>query len=95
MSRRLNPTTLGPAGVCDACGGYCHVLFQAGQPCFKCHNGTFIHRRFWVFSDCPFCAVATDPHCPVCDGTHVMATAREDIDPDDLQREIAEYSARH
>jgi hypothetical protein len=96
MTRRrpFNPTVLGPAGVCDACGAYCYVLIEAGIPCYKCHRGTFIHRRFWVFTHCPFCAVAPDPYCSTCNGFGAIATPREDLDLDELERERAEYAER-
>jgi hypothetical protein len=98
MRRKYNPYFLGPSGVCDACGARCFVLIEAGIPCYKCHKGIFLHRRFWRFSECPFCAVKKDLDCIVCKGTWVMATPLDDVDLDDLAdayRDAAEKERRY
>lgn len=94
MRRNYNPWFLGPAGVCDACGAYCYVLIEAGIRCYKCHKGRFIHRRFWLFKPCIFCATKPDPDCSVCNGHYVMATPKEDIDLQELEDERRAYAER-
>lgn len=82
MSRPLDPLVLGPPGVCDACGRYCCTLDQVGIPCYHCETGIFVHRMFWTFDNCAFCA--GDTTCIACHGSGIMAAPREDLDLRDV-----------
>lgn len=66
---------LGPPGACDACGRCCCTLDQVGIPCYHCHAGVFMDRRWWTFTQDRF-------------GTW-LATPREDIDVAALAAERA------
>jgi len=46
MGREIDPE---PCGACDACGRCCHVLCEVGIPCYHCHAGIFMGRRWWRF----------------------------------------------
>ncbi|MGD6497627.1 hypothetical protein VWR49_22640, partial [Xanthomonas citri pv. citri] len=83
---RLDPWQFGPPGVCDACGGACGTMDQAGIVCYNCLAGVFMPRGFWQFSPCPSCR-GTDSFCSCCGGRNWIATPREDIDVDELARD--------
>ncbi|WP_241485624.1 hypothetical protein, partial [Xanthomonas euvesicatoria] len=75
----------GPPGICDACGSRCGTMDQAGIVCYVCKAGVFMPRGFWQFSPCPACKGA-DSFCTCCEGRSCIATPREDIDVDELER---------
>lgn len=95
MSRRLNPLVLGPPGVCDACGRHCCTLDQVGIACYHCERGVFVHRRFWAFSECPFCAGSGNPTCLACRGSGIVAAPDESLDPLALAAEWREAIGRY
>lgn len=72
MGRTIDPE---PAGACDACGRACCSLDQVGIPCFHCHAGVFMGRRWWTFARGR--------------GGQWLATPRDDIDPAELGVERA------
>ncbi|CAD0362710.1 MULTISPECIES: hypothetical protein [Xanthomonas] len=91
---RLDPWLFGPPGVCDACGGPCGTMDQAGIVCYFCFAGVFMQRSFWQFARCPSCK-GTDIFCVDCCGRAYVSTPREDIDVDELRQYWASVVARH
>lgn len=71
---------LGPPGACDACCRCCGTLDQVGIPCYYCHQGVFMHRRWWRFWEDEY--------------GQWFGVPREDIDPAELEVERREMEAR-
>lgn len=69
------------------CGKRACTLDQAGIVCYHCGRGVFMHRRFWEFQPCPFCAAPGHYDCPHCLGKRVVARPKECIDVTDLRAE--------
>jgi hypothetical protein len=81
MGRHVSKFTMGPPGVCDACGRFCQGLHQAGKRCYHCGKGIFIHRGEWDFRKCPACNDENDGWgCDNCHGTGIVATWRARIE---------------
>jgi len=92
----MNPLTMPPPAICDACGRSCCTLDQAGAPCFHCGKGLFLHRRWWRFTPCPDCnAGGARCLCDTCNRTGFLATPAEDLDPDQLAQEWDAARARY
>lgn len=58
---------------------------QAGIVCYDCFAGVYMPRGFWQFAPCPACKGA-DAFCTCCEGRNCIATPREDINVDELER---------